>query len=195
MKMARRMFWLWVLSGAFVFAETPESGACLSREVQATLKKWNQAPAADAEAAAKEFLVLYERLKADAVLPEKDRKKMTTIVRNRLASLSRQIEKNLKETPQSVKKATETPPILAQQQPIAGGGNGTAERTSQLSQANGEVLVEIIQETIRPDTWDSRGGNGAIRYWNNKQFLIIRQTDPVHEEVEGLLQQLRRAGG
>lgn len=60
---------------------------------------------------------------------------------------------------------------------------------------NGQQLVNLIQATIAPQSWDVNGGPGAIRYWRPGQALIIRQTEERHEEVLDLLLQLRRAGG
>ena len=69
-------------------------------------------------------------------------------------------------------------------QPQAGFGNDD----------HGEDLADLIQTTIRPDTWERNGGPGAIYYWRNHRALIIRQRQDVHEEIGGLLDQLQRAG-
>jgi len=58
----------------------------------------------------------------------------------------------------------------------------------------GEELVELIQSTIAPDTWDVNGGPGSIRYFANLQVLVVRQMGNVHGEVAPLLDGLRRAG-
>ena len=70
------------------------------------------------------------------------------------------------------------------------GGNGQEQRV----QESGEHLVEVIQATIHPDSWESNGGQGTIYFWMPNGSLIIRQTDENHEEIRNLLNQLRRAG-
>jgi len=70
------------------------------------------------------------------------------------------------------------------------GGNGQEQRV----QESGEHLVEVIQATIHPDSWESNGGQGTIYFWMPNGSLIIRQTDANHEEIRNLLNQLRRAG-
>jgi len=70
------------------------------------------------------------------------------------------------------------------------GGDGASRRV----QESGEHLVEVIQATIHPDSWESNGGQGTIYFWMPNGSLIIRQTDANHEEIRNLLNQLRRAG-
>lgn len=74
------------------------------------------------------------------------------------------------------------------------GGGGFGAPGTQAND-NGQQLVDLIQATIAPQSWDVNGGPGAIRYWRPGQALIIRQTEERHEEVLDLLLQLRRAGG
>jgi hypothetical protein len=58
---------------------------------------------------------------------------------------------------------------------------------------NGPALVELIQRTIAPTSWDVNGGPGSIYYWYPGHALVIRQMDSVHEDIDGLLRQLERA--
>jgi hypothetical protein len=53
-------------------------------------------------------------------------------------------------------------------------------------------LIELIQTTIAPDTWDVNGGNGSIYYYRPLHALVVRQTGEVHHQIGGLLQALRR---
>jgi hypothetical protein len=56
----------------------------------------------------------------------------------------------------------------------------------------GDELVELIQTTIAPTTWDVNGGVGTIRYFRNLRVLVVRQTDETHEALGGLLGGLRQ---
>ena len=58
----------------------------------------------------------------------------------------------------------------------------------------GEELVDLIQKTIAPSTWDVNGGLGSIYYWRPCRAMIIRQTGDVHDQIGGVLQQLGKAG-
>lgn len=56
----------------------------------------------------------------------------------------------------------------------------------------GEDLAKLIEDVIAPDSWESRGGPGVIRYWGPGKSLVVRQTPEAHEGVINLLEQLRR---
>jgi hypothetical protein len=57
---------------------------------------------------------------------------------------------------------------------------------------NAQELIDVIQETVAPNSWEPRGGPGRIRYFAPRQVLVIRQSSEAHEELQGLLRQLRR---
>ncbi|MDO4571018.1 MAG: hypothetical protein Q4D38_11575 [Planctomycetia bacterium] len=155
-------------------------GDALADAVKNALKKWQKTPNDQAEAAAEEFLALYGDLRVDEQMNPRLRGRLTKSVASKLSGLSRQISRNLER------------PVLGQMDPGFGGAAGSA--TDDKTQESGEKLVEVIESTIRPDSWESRGGSGTIRYWNTGRHLIIRQTDEAHEEIQSLLEQLRRAG-
>jgi hypothetical protein len=58
----------------------------------------------------------------------------------------------------------------------------------------GQQLVELIQRTIAPSTWDVNGGPGAIYYWSPGRALVVRQTSDVHGDVADFMDQLHRMG-
>ena len=58
------------------------------------------------------------------------------------------------------------------------------------SPINTATLVDIITETVEPESWFDNGGEGKIRVFQNKQ-LIITQTNEVHQEILKLLQSLK----
>jgi len=53
-------------------------------------------------------------------------------------------------------------------------------------------LVQLIQETVEPESWYEAGGEGTIRIYMGKK-LAIRQTREVHSKIEDLLAGLRQA--
>jgi len=56
---------------------------------------------------------------------------------------------------------------------------------------HGQELVDLIQRTIKPDTWDVNGGTGSIFYYRPLMALVVRATSEVHGNVGGLLGALR----
>ncbi len=67
-----------------------------------------------------------------------------------------------------------------------GGSSGGA------SQADFDTLIELIETTIEPDTWEEVGGPGAIDGFPGNLSLVVSQTQDVHEKIRDLLEQLRR---
>jgi hypothetical protein len=59
-------------------------------------------------------------------------------------------------------------------------------------QDEGQALVDLIEATIAPETWDVNGGPGVIRYWPAWHVLVVRQTDDVHEQIGGIVHGLRK---
>ncbi len=57
---------------------------------------------------------------------------------------------------------------------------------------HGPELVDLIQQTISPQTWDVNGGPGVIYYWRPGRAMVIRQTGEVHRQIGGLLEQMGR---
>ena len=58
--------------------------------------------------------------------------------------------------------------------------------------AGASELIELIQETIAPDTWDIRGGRGTIRYFSLLRVLVVRQTGEAHHQLGSTLEVLRQ---
>jgi hypothetical protein len=88
--------------------------------------------------------------------------------------------------------------VLAQQVVVAGGaaaGQGApavAAGPVALQVVDyGPQLVEIIQATISPLTWDLNGGSGAVAYFAPSRALVVRARGDVHRQVADLLWQLR----
>jgi hypothetical protein len=73
-----------------------------------------------------------------------------------------------------------------------GAGGGAFGGIEQQTEANGQALVDLIETTIAPDTWDIRGGPGTIVYFNPLRALVVRQTGDAHDALSDVLGGLRR---
>lgn len=67
------------------------------------------------------------------------------------------------------------------------GGRGVVD-------ANGRELVDLIEQTINPDFWDTNGGPGSIRYFSPLMCLVVTATGEMHQNVGGLLDGVRAVG-
>lgn len=64
------------------------------------------------------------------------------------------------------------------------GGSAVAARAQQ--------LIDLIQNTIEPDSWDVNGGKGKAMFYAPLNVLVIRNTGEVHEQIGGAMGQLRK---
>src|SRR5260370_9784896 len=55
-----------------------------------------------------------------------------------------------------------------------------------------DILIKLITNTIKPESWDSMGGAGTIDYFPLGMALTINQTPDIQEQVQELLHALRR---
>jgi len=189
----------------------PRTGEKLRAATRAAMRRWARPSYAQADAAAREFITIHGELRADDQLARAQREYFLQRVRSRLMRLSHQItvriahQKRLatsarrKSGDASEEKADETtPPEPTAASPgsyvpevsTAGAFGGGAFQPAD----NGQQLVDLIQTVIRPDSWDINGGPGSIYYWRPGHALVIRQMGEVHDEIGGVLGQLRRAG-
>jgi type II secretory pathway component GspD/PulD (secretin) len=53
-------------------------------------------------------------------------------------------------------------------------------------------LIRLITTTIKPDSWMQNGGEGTIEYFPLGLAMVINQSPEVIEEVERLLESLRK---
>lgn len=58
-------------------------------------------------------------------------------------------------------------------------------------QAEAQKLIDLIQATVRTEVWDVNGGRGSIVYFANGHGLVVLAPDDVHDDLGGLLRQLR----
>jgi hypothetical protein len=174
------------------------------------LKTLATAPYTEARALVK----LYVQLQSDESLPSGERERFQNLVRTRLAQARgaivrglrrRQMEAErtarrqesedetsvrglkpaLREGGSAKKSMAEGETLSAPQNRLEGqaaGGN---------PQSEGQDLIELIESTIAPASWETRGGPGVIKYWADGHALVIRQTREVHEQIGGVAGALR----
>jgi hypothetical protein len=58
--------------------------------------------------------------------------------------------------------------------------------------ANADQLIDLIQKTISPESWDVNGGESVIFFYQPLNALVVRATSEVHENLGGAVEALRR---
>ncbi|MCA9054198.1 MAG: hypothetical protein KDA75_10200 [Planctomycetaceae bacterium] len=76
--------------------------------------------------------------------------------------------------------------------PTASGGTATDPNPNDRANYDFQALMQLITQTIEPESWDEFGGQATVAEHGSTLSLVIRQTQRVHQEIADLLQQLRR---
>ncbi len=148
------------------------------------------------DAAVVELTTLYGRLGSDDTLPDSQRVQLRALVRNRLAASARKLQRELEssnseprarsnESARLARLPGSERAILNQQAPPRGGAPAAGANSP------AQELIDLITSTIAPDTWDTNGGLGTIRYFSLGQLLVVRQTAEVHGQLADSIGQLR----
>ncbi len=185
------------------------SGRELSEAAHAAMRHWAKATDQEADTAAKELLGIYRDIQQDTRMARSQRETLRLTVRARLDQLCTQIGKRIAKDKAAAKsnstvksvamdKSKEKNAALAQMGVPAGGGvgggvgGGTAAGQN-ASADNGQQLVDLIQNTISPKSWDVNGGACSIYYWQPQHAIVVRATGDVHGDISDVLEQLNRA--
>ena len=193
-----------VSSVAHQAVKPSRTGRELAAATHDALARWAKVTDQQLGLAAAEFIGLYRELQADTKLARSQSQPLLAKLRGRLLAIQHRTEKRVavakrlakqRSRPQSVQPAAEQHAPLAQQGGFGQGFGGQGRGWQGFGgQDNGEQLIELIQQTIAPATWDINGGAGAIYYWRPGHALVIRNRAEVHERVGGLLEQMNRLG-
>jgi len=72
--------------------------------------------------------------------------------------------------------------------PTVGGTTVTRSR----SQTSEDALIQLIKNTIKPQSWADMGGTGTIEYFPPANTLVVNQASDIQEQIADLLAALRR---
>jgi hypothetical protein len=155
-----------------------------------------------------EVIRLIDLYREMAAHPKRDTslvlKQLGSRLRSRLDKVSDHIEREVSRANRDAEKvahpALQAPGsmVLAQQLPVPGGAApGLGGQPGGAGAAGivdyGPDLVDVIQRTISPGTWDINGGNGAIVYFSPLRVLVVSAPGTVHDQIGDVLGQLRAA--
>jgi hypothetical protein len=132
-----------------------------------------------------ELVAVYAALGEAEGISQRERTRMRATVKARLEDLRDRLMREQRKTSRTAQLAStesrtrtagETPPT------VAGGPE----------LANANELIELIQITIEPEHWDINGGPGSIYYFPMVHALVVRARSDIHEDIGGVLGQVRR---
>jgi hypothetical protein len=191
----------------------------MERDVSAALRSEARAVTPTARVAAvQQMCQLYRELASDPRLEASDvLKGYKTKLWSRLTRIERELEQRVARQASAASgraaspRATSDTEFLAMREASAlaasqsnaqyrqgGAGEVSADRGAAFGGGtvndHAQELIELIQRTIRPNSWDVHGGQGSMFYFRPLMALVVRATSEVHGDVGGLLRALRRAG-
>ena len=123
------------------------------------------------------LLALHDRLEADGRFQASPG---LQALRRRVAGRLVRVGRTLAGETGRSESATARPVAAGDAEPAAGG-----------RQAEAQKLIDLIQATVRPETWDVNGGRGSIVYFANGHGLVVLAPEEAHDDLGGLLRQLR----
>lgn len=136
----------------------------------------NKRPRAKPRQVVPRLVTLADKLKSTKLLSHVERKRMRLAIKRRLDDLLTRVQRD--------KRAfTRARQGRKFSQPSLGGP---------IDIAAANELIDLIQSTISPESWDVNGGKGTIRYYSNLKVLVVRNTAEVHSQIGGTLGQLGR---
>jgi hypothetical protein len=132
---------------------------------------------------------VYVQLKDVEGLSHAERSRMRGVAKSRLEELRDQLirqvlrDRKLAERKnRSQKRGGVREPVDEKAALLAAGG----------ASAQAVELIDLIQNTIEPESWQRAGGQGTISYFDLLKVLVVRQTGEVHHQLGGTLEQLRK---
>jgi len=188
------------------------TGRDLWQATRGSLRRWAQPEDHELEMAAKELLVGFRELEADTELATSMREPLLGKVRGRLNELAHRLRVQAAVKRRLAREqGRDGVDAVGERRPMAQFGMGVQQGAGmgmgmqqglggnpflggQGQDDHGEQLVDLIQTTIRPSTWERAGGPGSIYYWRSQRAIVVRQMGEVHDEIGDVLQQLNRVG-
>jgi hypothetical protein len=170
-------------------AATKRGGRQLREAMHTAMRREALAKGPEQDAALRNLVAIYQKLEQDTTLPKNQRLELLDLVRRRLASrgeaLQRRLRKEARPAAKTVKLPSGDQGVLAQQAPIGRPPVPPAPNPAQ-------DLIDLIQSTIVPSSWDVNGGPGSIKYWAPGMSLVVSQTQQVQDLVGQVVRDLRK---
>jgi hypothetical protein len=176
-------------------------------EVRAAIKASDRVTKENRDQAVRRLISVHERVKQSPVTGD-ERDQLEQRVEARLAHLADVIQRQVaREAAAPNVRVPAQGAVLAQQglqragfaqpgfaQNAAGFGFGPNRQAGFGVQPpdHGQDLVELIQRTIAPSSWDVNGGPGAIVYFSPLRALVVRNRSEIHEQLGDVVGQMRR---
>ena len=133
------------------------------------------------------LVAIYTTLEMVKGLPRSEQRRMRETLRARLRQIGEQLAKGSASGKEPAGRR------LSRDSESQSGATSGENELGGSEQQNVAELISLIEATIEPDSWTSRGGNGSISYFSKLKVLVVRQRAEVHHQIGGLLEGVRRS--
>ena len=145
-------------------------------------------------AAIVQLINVYREVKQNTRMTPAERKSWTAYAQARLENVKRRLKLAEKKDKQQKDKANGPKNLKPKVKVLAQfPGAGLNAPNEKKADDEGKSLVELIENTIAPDSWESNGGEGRIIYYPILKVIVVYNSDGVHGQVGNLADQLRKA--
>lgn len=135
---------------------------------------------------------VYVQLKDVPGLSHAERSRMRGVVEARLEELRDQLIRELLREKKLADRKRRSQDRRGIRKPLDENDEKAALLAGGGANAQAVQLIDLIQNTIEPESWQRAGGKGTISYFDLLKVLVIRQTGEVHHQLGGTLEQLRK---
>lgn len=126
---------------------------------------------------------LYGRLNETTELGRSEATRLQSRIEFRLQQLQRTLKSTIARAERTAARSS---------QPVRSRPSEEKSFAAPRDVANARALIDLIQSTVAPESWEINGGHGSIRYYAPLKVLVIRQTTETHYQLRGTLKQLRK---
>jgi hypothetical protein len=126
-----------------------------------------------------DLVVLHVALQHKVDIPGSELVRMRRHTEDRLERVEERLRRDRYRLQQELQRAQR------RQQTTGAVGGGSVGVQQEL--ANAQALIDLITETIQPESWEINGGRGTIRYFAPLHVLVVRNNQRAHEELGGAL--------
>ncbi|MFQ5734268.1 MAG: hypothetical protein ACE5KM_20210 [Planctomycetaceae bacterium] len=166
---------------------TPRGRDEVRQSYKQALRHANKLNTPDPLSVTPELLALYWELDNPKSMPPTERGRMRRVLRGRLRVMrDKLVRLRNKHRPRAsrVRRTRIRTRVARRSRPAAAAG-GTAARAAQ--------LIDLIRNTIAPESWAVNGGLGTISFYGSPLYvLVVRNTSEVHHQIGGAFPAIRR---
>ena len=136
-----------------------------------------------------QLLNVFQEVQKNTKMTAAEQKSWAAYVQARLDNVKRRLKLAEKKAKRNAPKNLNPKVKVLAQIPGFGQNNNVEKKPVD----GGQSLVELIENTVAPESWEANGGEGKIMYYPLLRVIVVYNSDGVHGQMGNLVEQLRNA--